>query len=211
MVQAPFPGTRAAVRVKTSLPCSEKSLANGTNTICAEDTPLIALFALVAACLCGRNISAADLARFLLKCQQDALLPLLTLTLGAALQRYICGAASRSMGLARDSVVLEDAYGYTRHVSLDICADYGMMRRFLESHYMEGHRAEGQALLAAGQSCLMIGSRRGRIIGRSRWPNVKFRPGLRVVNLLYVHFREWRCPICREATTLSRGRICRQW
>lgn len=97
------------------------------------DNHIIALISIVFACLCGRNISTAELARFASRCRTDPLFPLLTMLLGAALHKYISGAGSllTSLGLGPQYILLEDYDGLTRKVPMDICAHFDIFERSL--------------------------------------------------------------------------------
>lgn len=143
-----------------------------------------------------KNISVDDPKSFLRACQHD---PYLT-TLISAICTGLCKPSTAQLLKAAPSpktLTLEDAYGRTRPISMDICVDFQLLKRFLEVHYENIGGKAGHALVKAGQFHVMLGSRRGKAIGRDEWQHHDFQPDWRLVNSVYVSKEEAKCPGCQ--------------
>lgn len=145
----------------------------------------------------GKNVSAEEVVEFLFNCRHDDLVPLLLLTLCIGAYRYytlrtVCRAPTQQF------LMLEDAYGFPRQISMDVLIDYSVFQRFLYVHYRDAGRTTGAALVEANQFHLMLGSRRGMVIGSTNWNaavnNIK--PGRYVINAVYVSAYDTSCLTC---------------
>jgi len=146
-----------------------------------------------------RNVSADDVVRFLVSCRQDDLVPLFLLTLCIGAYRYYT-MRTISRAPTQHFWMLEDAYGFPRQTSMDVLIDYSVFQRFLHVHYRDAQRTTGAALVEANRFHLMLGSRRGVVIGSTNWNaavnNIK--PGRHVINAVYVTAYNKSCFTCHS-------------
>lgn len=152
----------------------------------------------------GKNVSAEDVVKFLVNCRRDELVPLLLLTVFIGAYRYytmrtICRAPTQQFW------ILEDAYGFPRRISMDVLIDYSVFQRFLHVHYRDAQRTTGAALVEANQFHLMLGSRRGVVIGSTNWTTAvnKIKPGRRVINAVYITSYDKSCFTCNSNLTVT--------
>ena len=182
---------------------SSQALCVGSNSALIHPGPqLIALLTLALSCLIGRNASTQELTAFMTRCQKDPLLPMLTalLAFGFARLLYAGQVVRNPSGFDELGITLEDAYGIREFVSMSVCADYTIFKSFLEVHYRKAGRSTGEMLVQANQFHTMFGSRRGAVIDTEAW---FVRPGLVLVNSLYVRTEEAKCLLCKSGLVLG--------
>lgn len=147
--------------------------------------------------LLSRNVSMEDMVEFLSKCRQDQLMPLLTFMLGIGLYRYLAMCSFSSMPTTQDFLTLEDAYGRSRTITMDVCVDFRILRHFLEAHYRQMSGKAGEALIKAGQFHLLLGSRRGVVIKDEEWSTPgRIKRGSRIVNSVFLSVNDAKCLYC---------------
>lgn len=158
---------------------------------------LLVLSAASLSLILGRNLSTQDILRLLTKCQQDQLMPLLTFLLGFGLYRYLALTSLTATPTTQYFLTLEDAYGRSRPVAMDVCVDFSVLRQFLQAHYRQTSGTAGEALVKAGQFHLLLGSRRGRLIQAEEWSTPGgIKKGSRIVNSVFVSINDSKCPAC---------------
>lgn len=164
----------------------------------------LVLCAAILTCILGRNVSVHDILEFLSKCRHDQLMPVLTFLLGIVIYRYIAMSTIGRPPAAQHFLMLEDAYGQPRSLTLDVCIDFGILRKFLEVHYQQTNGKSGEALIRAGRFHLMLGSRRGRVIDAQDWsvPG-RIKAGSRIVNSVYLTLDDTRCLRCQSPFTVT--------
>lgn len=147
--------------------------------------------------LLSRNVSAKDMLEFLSRCRQDQLMPVLTFMLGIGLYHYLAMCSFSSMPTTQDLLTLEDAYGRSRTITMDVCVDFRILRHFLEAHYRQMSGKAGEALIKAGQFHLLLGSRRGIVIKAEDWSTPgRIKSGSRIVNSVFLSVNDTRCLYC---------------
>lgn len=190
---------------------TNSSTAGGTVTVTSSPQQqvharrdFLVLCAAVLTLMLGRNISAHDVLEVLSRCQHDQLMPVLTFLLGIGMYRYAAISTIARAPAAQHHLTLEDAYGHQRTVTMDVCMDFGILRKFLEVHYQQTNRKAGEALIRAGRFHLMLGSRRGRVINAQEWavPG-RIRAGSRIINSVYVMLNDTRCLHCQTDFTVT--------
>lgn len=156
---------------------------------------MLLLIGVISSFLLGRNLTRDEIASFILRCQQDQFLPLLTFVLGIGIYRYLAS----TMLIAypgTPSSTLEDAYGRCRPVSLDVLADFTLMRRFLEVHYTNTNGVAGRKAIKLGRSQLHLDSRRGLVLDAANWHDARFKTGSRIVHTIWTLCPFMLCPLC---------------
>lgn len=144
-----------------------------------------------------------SISAFLSQCRQEPMVVLLATILFLGIWRYRFSIRIPSSPSFASGILLEDACGRPRLVSLDVCLDFSIFKHFLEFHYRETTSTVAEALIKAGQFHLMLGSRRGKVLMESNWDSSVFKPGYRIVNSVYISRDEAKCLRCTEPMTVT--------
>lgn len=138
------------------------------------------------------------------KCKEDQLTPVLTFILGFAVYHYLCTRLITRLP-STHYLTLEDAYGRSRLLSMDVFGDYSIIKKFLECHYRDMTGTAGEVLVRAGRFHLLLGSRRGNIIQKADWlVTGRIKPGSRIVNSVYIDSDDMKCLQCQVEFIVSK-------
>ncbi|KAJ9662044.1 hypothetical protein H2198_001586 [Neophaeococcomyces mojaviensis] len=183
------------------VPVEGGSLIHPRQQSCTEHD-LALLFAGIMSYIFGQTVSVNDVSIFLTECQQNHILGVLTCILGIGLYRYIVTRCATTP-LAVNQLILEDAYGRIRPFSTDVCMDFDILKKFLEVHYQDTAGPVGAALVKVGQFHVMLGSRRGKVFGRTDWNRNLVKSGYRIVNSVYVNKEDAKCLTCATVMAVT--------
>lgn len=145
----------------------------------------------------GQNVPLEELGDLLRSCQKNQVLGLMTALLGLATYQCFTKHSIKPIS-SPPGLLLQDAYGHERCVSLDVCADSELFFQFLTVHYRSFNGAAAVEFVKTGQHHLTIGSRRGPYVDPSSWSVDELPVGTKLIDSVYV-FRQStsvNCLIC---------------
>lgn len=173
-------------------------------TTAAVDRTILIICAGILSTWFGRHVSMQDVVCFLAKCKDDQLITLLTFMLGLTIYQRFCMRYIAKLPEPHQ-LTFEDAYGHVRPLSMDVCADFSVLKQFLEVHYKTCKSTAGEALIKAGRFHMTLGSRRGNLIGSTDWSiSGRIQPGSRIVNCVFIDSEDMKCLHCQQALIISK-------
>lgn len=167
-----------------------------------RDHGIIALTVL--SCMARKNISMPDLIGYMTSFASDDLLPLLLMVICIGMYRYI---TAQSISRAPPQLCwdMEDAYGFSIQLSMDVLVDYSVFQQSLSAHYLKSNRSAGAALVSINRFHLLLGSRRGIAISNHNWSTAAthIKSGRKVINAVFFDTENRKCLTCQTDMTIT--------
>lgn len=181
---------------------TDEHRTNGPSRTGSANAELLSLVVALIIFLVGRHTSAEDISRFLRRCRDDQLQPLLVLLLGIGLGRFwMSHIAPNLMYNTNEGITLETIFQQDIFVPFSICADFSILNAFLKHHY-RGTPAE--TLVKAGKFNLMLGSRRGLVLQAHDWSTGNIlKSKCRVVMSACLKTHNPKCSSCSDYLQIS--------
>lgn len=156
----------------------------------------------ILSCVLGKDVLPDEAVNLARRWLQDKNTSILLMLLLVGLYRFVLTPRIVT-NPSLESVILEDAYGRLRSISIDVCRSFPILSSFLETHYEETLGTTAGALVKARQFHLTLESRRGAVVDPKDWRVEDFRVGRRVVNSVYVDREAPECLLCSATFVMT--------
>lgn len=167
-----------------------------------RDHGIVALTVL--SCIARKNISMTDLIGYMASLANDDLLPLLLMVICIGMYRYI---TAQPISRAPPQLFweMEDAYGFSMQLSMDVLVDYSVFQQSLSAHYRNSNRSAGAALVSINRFHLVLGSRRGIAISNHNWSTAAthIKLGRKVINAVFFDTENRKCLTCQTGMIIT--------
>ena len=162
------------------------------------------LAAILLSLIIRKNVSTQDVVNLLTQCGQDELAPVLFFVLCLGIYRFFMTQSIMRLP-AQQFWILEDAYGNSSTIPMDLLIDFSVLQKFLHVRYREANKTVCAWLIEVGFFHLTIGSQ--LMITRDNWAMMEhIKPGTRVVNAVYVSSDGCQCLSCAGPLLVAANR-----